>query len=65
VSAATSRRFRIWYALVIAVVLVAVALLDRALDAQSRWIVAALVFSGLVYVVAAGIVAIVRILRSR
>jgi hypothetical protein len=61
----TSRRFRAWYVLLIGVVVVAWALLDRAIGAGNEAIVMALVFAGLVYVVAAGLVAIIRVLRER
>ena len=64
-SSPTSRRFRVWYVLLIGVVLVAWALLDRAIGAGNEAIVMALVFAGLVYVVAAGLVAIIRVLRER
>ena len=64
-SSPTSRRFRVWYVLLIGVVLVAWALLDRAIGAGNNAIVMALVFAGLVYVVAAGLVAIIRVLRER
>jgi hypothetical protein len=65
VSPTTSRRFRVWYALLIGVVFVAWILLDRAVGAGNNAIVMALVFAGLVYVVAAGLVAIVRLFRGR
>jgi hypothetical protein len=61
----TSRRFRAWYVLLIGVVVVAWALVDRAIGAGNEAIVMALVFAGLVYVVAAGLVAIIRVLRER
>jgi hypothetical protein len=64
-SSPTSRRFRVWYVLLIGVVVVAWALLDRAIGAGNNAIVMALVFAGLVYVVAAGLVAIIRVLRER
>ena len=64
-STPTSRRFRAWYALLVGVVLVAWVLLDRAIGAGNDAIVMALVFAGLVYVVAAGLVAIIRLLRER
>ncbi len=64
-SPATSRRFRVWYVLLLGVVIVAWLLLDRAIGAGNNAIVMALVFAGLVYVVAAGLVAIVRLLRDR
>jgi hypothetical protein len=64
-SSPTSRRFRVWYVLLIGVVLVAWALLDRAIGTGGNAIVMALVFAGLVYVVAAGLVAIIRVLRER
>ena len=64
-SSPTSRRFRVWYVLLIGVVLVAWALLDRAIGAGNEAIVMALVFAGLVYVVAAGLVAMIRVLRER
>jgi hypothetical protein len=61
----TSRRFGAWYVLLIGVVVVASALVDRAIGAGNEAIVMALVFAGLVYVVAAGLVAIIRVLRER
>jgi hypothetical protein len=61
----TSRRFRAWYVLLIGVVVVAWALVDRAIGAGNEAIVMALVFAGLVYVVAAGLVAIIRVLSER
>jgi hypothetical protein len=64
-SPTTSRRFRVWYVLLLGVVIVAWLLLDRAIGAGNNAIVMALVFAGLVYVVAAGLVAIVRLLRDR
>jgi len=64
-SSPTSRRFRVWYVLLIGVVLVAWALLDRAIGAGSNAIVMAVVLAGLVSVVAAGLLAIVRLLRER
>jgi len=64
-SSPTSRRFRVWYVLLIGVLVVAWALLDRAIGAGNNAIVMALVFAGLVYVVAAGLVAIIRVLRER
>jgi len=64
-SSPTSRRFRVWYVLLIGVIVVAWALLDRAIGAGNNAIVMALVFAGLVYVVAAGLVAIIRVLRER
>jgi len=64
-SSPTSRRFRVWDVLLVGVVVAAWALLDRAIGAGSNAIVMALVFAGLVYVVAAGLVAIIRVLRER
>jgi len=64
-SSPTSRRFRVWYVLLIGVVVVAWALLERAIGAGNNAIVMALGFAGLVYVVAAGLVAIIRVLRER
>ena len=64
-SSPTSRRFRFWYALLVGVVVVAWIVLDRAIGAGNNAIVMALVFAGLVYVVATGFVAIVRLLRER
>jgi hypothetical protein len=64
-SSPTSRRFRIWYVLLVGVVLVAWALLGQAIGTRNNAIVMALVFAGLVYVVAAGLVAIIRLLRER
>lgn len=64
-SSPTSRRFRVWYVLLVGVVVVAWILLDRAIGAGNNAIVMALVFAGLVYVVAAGLVAIIRVLRQR
>jgi hypothetical protein len=64
-SPTTSRRFRVWYLLLIAAVAVAWVVLDRAIGAGNNAIVMALVFAGLVYVVAAAVVAIVRLLRER
>jgi hypothetical protein len=65
VSSPTSRSFRVWYLLLLAVVVVAWMLLDRAIGAGNNAIVMALVFAGLLYVVAAGLVAIIRLLRER
>ena len=64
-SSPTSRRFRVWYVLLIGVVVVAWMSLDRAIGTGNNAIVMALVFAGLVYVVATGLVAIIRILRER
>ena len=64
-SSPTSRRFRVWYVLLVGVVVVAWAILDRAIGAGNNAIVMALVFAGLVYVVAAGLVAIIRLVRER
>jgi hypothetical protein len=64
-SSPTSRRFRVWDVLLVGVVVAAWALLDRAIGAGSNAIVMAVVLAGLVSVVAAGLLAIVRLLRER
>jgi hypothetical protein len=64
-SSAPSRRFNVWYGLLLTAIVVGAVVLDRAIDAGNRVIVAALVFTGLAYVVAAGLVAIVRLVRHR